>query len=163
MILFCFKKEPIKQINSSQFIHYGSGNISCSVVSNSLQPHGLQPTRFLCPWNSPGQNTGVGCHSLLQGIFPTQGSKPGFMHCSQIHYYLSHWGSPYENIHSFLNMLLAIGSASLYFSLLQNLAAQTSIHVSTNRILYLTLFIPGYSAPSPTLSVVYVPKARQNL
>ena len=129
---------------------------SCSVMFDSLRLHGLHAV----PWDSPGQNTGVGCHSLLQGIFPTQGSKPGFMHCSQIHYYLSHWGSPYGNIHSFLNMLLAFGSASLYFSLLQNLAAQTSIHVSTNRILYLTLFIPGYSAPSPTLSVVYVPKAR---
>ena len=42
---------------------------------NSLQPHGLQPTRFLCPWDSPGKNTGVGCHFLLQGIFPTQGSN----------------------------------------------------------------------------------------
>ena len=40
-----------------------------SVVSESLQPHGLQPTRLLCPWASPGKNTGVGCHFLLQGIF----------------------------------------------------------------------------------------------
>ena len=37
-----------------------------SVVSNSVQPHGLQPTRLLCPWDSPGKNTGVGCHFLLQ-------------------------------------------------------------------------------------------------
>ena len=37
--------------------------------------HGLQPTRLLCPWDSPGQNTGVGSLSLLQGIFPTQGSN----------------------------------------------------------------------------------------
>ena len=37
-----------------------------SVVSNSLQPHGLQPTRLPCPWDSPGKNTGVGCHYLLQ-------------------------------------------------------------------------------------------------
>ena len=37
--------------------------------------HGLSPTRFLCPWEFPGQNTGVGCHSFLQGIFPTQGSN----------------------------------------------------------------------------------------
>ena len=41
-----------------------------------LRPHGLQPTMLLCPWDFPGKNTGVGCHSLLQGIFPTQGSKP---------------------------------------------------------------------------------------
>ena len=47
----------------------------CSAMSNSLPPHGLQPTRLLHPWDSPGKNTGVGCHFLLQGIFPTQGSN----------------------------------------------------------------------------------------
>ena len=47
---------------------------------------------FLCPWNSPGMNTGVGSHSLLQGIFPTQGSNPGLLHCRQILYCLSHQG-----------------------------------------------------------------------
>ena len=45
------------------------------------------------PWNSPSQNTGVGSHSLLKGIFPTQGSNPGFPHCRQIMYQLSHQGS----------------------------------------------------------------------
>ena len=40
----------------------------------TLRPHGLQPARLLCPWDSPGKNTGVGCHALLHGIFPTQGS-----------------------------------------------------------------------------------------
>ena len=47
----------------------------CSIVSDSLQPHGLQPTSLLCPWNFPGKITGMGCHFLLQGIFPTQGSN----------------------------------------------------------------------------------------
>ena len=47
-----------------------------------------------CPWNSPGQNTGVGSRSLLQGIFPSQGSNPGLLHCKQILYQLSHKGSP---------------------------------------------------------------------
>ena len=46
--------------------------LSHSVVSNSLQPHGLEPTRFLCPWDSPGKKIGVGCRSLLQRIFPTR-------------------------------------------------------------------------------------------
>ena len=46
------------------------------------------------PWNSPGQNTGVGTLSLLQGIFPTQGFNPGLPHCRQILYQLSHKGSP---------------------------------------------------------------------
>ena len=50
-----------------------------SVVSNSLQPHGLWPTRLLCPWDSLGKNTGVGCHALLQGLFPTQGLNPGLL------------------------------------------------------------------------------------
>ena len=44
--------------------------------------------------NSPGKNTGVGCHALLQGIFPTRGSNPGLSHCRQILYHLSHQGSP---------------------------------------------------------------------
>ena len=44
-------------------------------MSDSLQPHGLLPARLLCPWDSPGQNPAVGSHSLLQGIFPTQGSQ----------------------------------------------------------------------------------------
>ena len=51
---------------------------SCSVVSNSLWPNGLYS-----PWNSPGQNTGGGSLSLLQGIFPTQGLNPGLLHCRQ--------------------------------------------------------------------------------
>ena len=51
-----------------------------------LRPHGLQPTRLLCPWDSPGKNTGVGCHALLQGIFPTQGSNPRALHCTWILY-----------------------------------------------------------------------------
>ena len=67
-------------------------SVSCSVVSNSLQAHGLWPVR-LCPWNSPGENTGVGCHSLLQGIFLTQGLNLGLLHCRQIPYYLSHQGN----------------------------------------------------------------------
>ena len=62
---------------------------SRSVVSNSLRPHALYN-----PWNSPGQNTEVGSGSLLQGIFPTQGSSPGFLRYRQIHYQLNHQGSP---------------------------------------------------------------------
>ena len=49
---------------------------SGSVMSNSLQPRGLQPARLLCQWNFPGKNTGVDCRFLLQEIFPTQGSNP---------------------------------------------------------------------------------------
>ena len=62
---------------------------SHSVVSDSLLPHGL-----CSPWDSPGQNTGVGSLSHLQGIFPTQGSNPGLPHCRWILYQLSHKGIP---------------------------------------------------------------------
>ena len=62
-------------------------------MSNSLQPRGLQPARFLCPCNFSGKNTGVGCHVLLQGIFPTQGSKLHLLCWSSLP--LSHQRSPY--------------------------------------------------------------------
>ena len=62
---------------------------NCLVMSDSLLPHGLYN-----PWNSPDQNTGVGSLSLLQGIFPTQGSNPDLLHCRQFLYQLSHKGSP---------------------------------------------------------------------
>ena len=52
------------------------------------------PWTLYSPWNSPGQNTGVGSLSLLQGIFPAQGLNPGLPHCRQILYQLSHQGSP---------------------------------------------------------------------
>ena len=61
-----------------------SAHITYLVVSNSLWPHGLQPTRLLCPWNFPSRNTGVECHFILQGIFLTQGLKPYLFH-------LHHW------------------------------------------------------------------------
>ena len=51
---------------------------------DSLWPCGLQPARLLCPWGSPGKNTGLGCHALLQGIFLTQESNPCLLH-------LLHW------------------------------------------------------------------------
>ena len=68
--------------------------VNHSVVSDPLWLHGLQPPRLLCAWNCPGKNTGVGCHSLLQGIFSSHGSKPGLLHCGQILYCLSPQGSP---------------------------------------------------------------------
>ena len=63
--------------------------LSCSVVSDSLWPH-----RLYSPRNSPGQNTGVGRLSLLQGIFPTKGLNSGLQHCRWILSQLSHKGSP---------------------------------------------------------------------
>ena len=59
----------------------------------TLRPNGLLFTKLLCPWNSPGKNTGLGYQVLLQGIFPTQGLNLGLPHCRQILYHLSHQGS----------------------------------------------------------------------
>ena len=68
--------------------------VSRSVMSDSLQPHGPQPTSLLCPWDSAGKNTGVNCHFLLQGIILTRGSNPhllSLLHCKVDSLPLSHW------------------------------------------------------------------------
>ena len=67
---------------------------SCSVMSDSLQPHGLKPAKLLCPWDFPGRNTGLGCHALLREIFLTQGSNPCLLHWEAGSLPLSHQGSP---------------------------------------------------------------------
>ena len=76
-------KRPLVPLNI-----YESESESHSVVSDSLQPPGLYS-----PWNSPGQNTGIGSLSLLRRIFPTQGLYPGLLHCRRLLYQLSHKGS----------------------------------------------------------------------
>ena len=76
-------------------------------MSDPLRPRGLQFTRLLCPWNSLGKYTGVGCHSLLQGIFPTQRLNPRLPHWRQILYHLSHWERPDDvciSVNLFVNM-----------------------------------------------------------
>ena len=65
-------------------------------MSHSLQLHGLYPTRFLCPWDCPDKNIGMGYHYLLQGIFPIEGLNPRlqcFLHCQANYLPLSHLGS----------------------------------------------------------------------
>ena len=66
--------------------------VTGSVMSNSGTP-GTVACWLFCPWDSPGQNTGVGSHSLLRGIFRTQRLKRGLLHCRQILYHLNHQGS----------------------------------------------------------------------
>ena len=65
----------IFHISYISFLFYVFMHEVASVVSDSLWPYGSEPTRLLCPWDSPEKNTGVGCHALLQGIFPTPGLK----------------------------------------------------------------------------------------
>ena len=71
-----FKLSP--PTNSNLIFWLASSHVSHWVLSNSLWP--------LCPWNYPGKDTGMGNHSLLQGVFLTQNQKPGLLHCSQILY-----------------------------------------------------------------------------
>ena len=82
-----------------------------SVVSDSLWPYRLEPTKLLCPWGSPGKNTRVGCHFLLQGIFPTPELNLRLMHL--LHWkadflLLSHQGSPMLYQWEGLYLLLSI-------------------------------------------------------
>ena len=67
----------VNSFNVSVILELFKVSVSRSVVPNSLWPHELKPTRLLCPWDFPGKDTRVGCHFLLQGIFPTKGSNPG--------------------------------------------------------------------------------------
>ena len=92
---------------------------SGSVVSDSLLPHGL-----FSPWNSPGQNTGVGSLSLLQRIFPTQGSNPGLQHCRRLLYQLNHKGSP--RILEWVKMKVKLLGCVQLFATLRTVAHQAS-------------------------------------
>ena len=97
-----------------------SEKVSPSDVSNSLQLRGLQPTRLLCPWHSPGKNTGVCCHTFLQRKFPTQVSNPGLLHCRQLLYHLSYLGSLGTTQMNWNFKSTQKPSCGCYFNLTQN-------------------------------------------
>ena len=81
----------------------------CALASNSLRPHGLELAKLLCSWDSLGKNTRVGCHVLLQGIFPTQESNPHLLpllHWQSDSLPLSHLGSPFNFPNSILIILI---------------------------------------------------------
>ena len=92
-----FKMSEIKVARQSVLVVQSEGFVCACVLTQScltfLQPHRLQPARFLCPWDSPGKNTGVSYHFLLQGIFPTQGLNPSLLHWQGDSLLLSHQGS----------------------------------------------------------------------
>ena len=73
---------------------------SCSLVSDFLWLYGLKSSRFLCPSNSPGRITGVGCHFFLQGITLTQGWNPRLQHWQVDSLPLSYLGSPFSVIYT---------------------------------------------------------------
>ena len=107
---------------------------SCSVVSDSLRPQGLYS-----PWNSLGQNTGVGSLSLLQGIFPTQGLNPGLPHCRQILYQLSHKGSLRQSEH-LSNFSTILFFEDVVYNCVSFLEKLSSIIKDGKIILYVHLF-----------------------
>ena len=125
-------RSPWDAVGSRQRVY---AVLSHSVVSNPLQPRGLQPTRLLCPWDSPGKNAGVGCHFLLQGTFLTQGSNPSVLHWQADSSPQSHQGSPY--LHKLL-LLFNEQPGFLFFSLCIN---HTHIHCWRTSEHFVFLFI----------------------
>ena len=84
----------------------------CQLLSR-VQLFVIPSARLLCPWDSSGKNTRVGCHSLLQGIFQAQGSNPSLLHCGQILYHLSHQGSP-QSVYAVLCGAQSLSCARLF-------------------------------------------------
>ena len=136
------KGEPLKTGQKDAGREKGGSGMQCqesesesrSVMSDSLLPHGLHG-----PWNSPGQNIGVGSLSFLQGIFPTQGSNPGLLHCRQILYQLSHKGSPIYylsmyNIYAPSSFCVSfdghLQASFMSWLLLSSAVVNTGVHVS---------------------------------
>ena len=89
-------------------ISLNSHHTTCmhAVMSNSLWPYRLQPTRLLCPWNSSDKNTRVGCYYLLQGIFPIQRSNLHLLHCRGILYYWTIGDAHMMEFHKHWNSVL---------------------------------------------------------
>ena len=96
------RKHPlpsITQIATSSALYFWTDLTTCVHLVTQLCPTFYDPLNHSPPGSSvqgdsPDKNTGVGCHALLQGIFPTQGLNPGLPHCRQILYQLSHQGRP---------------------------------------------------------------------
>ena len=118
--------------------------VAQSLVSDSLWPHRRQPARLLCPWDSPGKNTGVGCHVPLQGIFPTQGSNLCLLHWQAGSSALSHRGSPHE-----LPRMFFLRNRRLHCGQTQSISSQSSrgysaafLCLMTRCFLSFALFLP---------------------
>ena len=75
--------DTLQWVESHKFLSLHTTECCCLVFTSCLTllwPHGRWPAKLLCPWDSPGKNTGVGCHFLLQELFPIQGSNPHLLH-----------------------------------------------------------------------------------
>ena len=125
--------------------------VKCQLLSSVrlLRFHGLQPTRLLYPRNSPGKNTGVGCHSLLQGIFPTQGSNLGLLHCRQFIYHLSHQGRMYTRMNLMQYLWCFLGPHSQRYQQSYSRMQNTTESRTNHSFLLIHLFVlfvklPGF-------------------
>ena len=137
-------------ISPSHFHIYLSipAGVSRLLMSHPLRPQGLQPARLLCPWNSPGKDTKEGGHSLIKGIFLTQGLNLGVLHCRQILYHLSCQGSP------------SIHLLSIYLSIIYQFIYHPSVYLSISvNHLYTynhlsSIYIPNLEKETATHSAV---------
>ena len=139
-----------------------------SVMSNSLQPHGLQLARLLYPWNSPGKNAGMSSRSLLQGIFPTQGSNPGIfptqrsnLHWRQSLYCLSDRGSPQFCVQMKEPFGPRKENKSLKGPLLNHLTSEKTKHIfSSILMLQASCIYLGFITPCPETYPSFHPPRR---
>ena len=120
--------------------------------SDSWRPHGLKPTRLLCPWDFPGKNTGGGCHSLLQGIFPTQGWN---LHCRRILCNPMDCRPPGSSVHGILQAIILEWVAILFSSGSSRLRDQTQVSCTAGR--FFTIRATRES------QIVKSPRQRENL
>ena len=120
-------------------------------MSDSLWPHGLQPVRHLCAWIFPGKNTKVSCHSLLQGIFPTQELNPHLL--SLLHWQadslpLSHLGSPHSFWHV-TNSTFAFWIFLEFYFFPSYFASQCMKHAGVEGQLYQEFLVDALKSSSP--------------
>ena len=107
--------------------------LSCSVLSDFWDPIDYSLLGSSVLGNSPGKNTGVDCHALLQRIFPTQGSNPGLLHCRQILYYLSYrealWMSVWRKAaHVFVRVWVSMWLACMWVNVLRIYVCMRCVH-----------------------------------
>ena len=142
-------------------------NLSCPAISDSVASWTVA-TRLLCPWGSPRKHTGVGCHAHLQEVFLIQRSNPGFLHCRQRFYCLSHQGSPphYTRMHVCISTLFLDPFPILSLQNIEQSSLRSTVGTCWLSIynLYIVvcicwsqipIFIPLSSYPLVTMSVFY--------
>ena len=141
-----FVKNKIKHLSKKVTVCFCSfWSEICSVVSNSLWPHELYS-----PWHSPGQNTEVGSLSLLQGIFPTQGSNPGLLHCRWVLYQLSHKGSFSFRLENFFFNCQGLKSYFMYSMWSKLFKTICKPWLNRKKSRYFTSIIPNFLRTSCT-------------